>query len=78
MLMTGLAASVMWQYYVLDVEREKGALKSGKIVPWSGPGVAGKSIIALAEIVKTSSVVAGLKGRLMNWVRAMTLDQTVR
>ncbi|KAG2039901.1 glycoside hydrolase family 13 protein [Suillus americanus] len=67
-LMTSLAESIkarnMWQYYVLDVEREKevvkGAIKSGKIVPWSGPDVAGKSIVALAEIVKTSSIVAGL------------------
>jgi glycogen debranching enzyme len=68
LLMTGLAESIkarnMWQYYVLDVEREKkavkDAIKSGKIVPWSGPNVAGKSIVALAEIVKTSSIVAGL------------------
>ncbi|KAG1741105.1 glucanotransferase domain of glycogen debranching enzyme-domain-containing protein [Suillus lakei] len=54
----------MWQYYVLDVGREKevvkDALESGKIVPWSGPDVTGKSIVAPAEIVKTSSVVAGL------------------
>ncbi|KAG1745303.1 glucanotransferase domain of glycogen debranching enzyme-domain-containing protein, partial [Suillus lakei] len=33
---------------------------SGKIVPWSGPDVTGKPIVALAEIVKSSSVVAGL------------------
>ncbi|KAG2068753.1 glycoside hydrolase family 13 protein [Suillus decipiens] len=67
-LMTSLAESIkarnMWQYYVLDVEREKevvkDAINSEKIVPWSGPNVAGKSIVALAEIVKTSSVVVGL------------------
>jgi glycogen debranching enzyme len=66
--MTGLAESIkarnMWQYYVLDVEREKevvkGAINSGKIVPWSGPDVAGKSIVELAEIVKTLSIIAGL------------------
>ncbi|KAG1771577.1 hypothetical protein EV702DRAFT_1247405 [Suillus placidus] len=67
-LMTGPAASIkarnMWQYYVLDVEREKevvkGALNSGKIVPWSGSNIVGKYIVALAEIVKASSAVAGL------------------
>ncbi|KAG1849422.1 glycoside hydrolase family 13 protein [Suillus subalutaceus] len=56
-LMTSLAESIkarnMWQYYVLDIEREKevvkGAIKRGKFVPWSGPDVAGKSIVALAE-----------------------------
>ncbi|KAG1737189.1 hypothetical protein EDB19DRAFT_1928453 [Suillus lakei] len=48
--MTCLAASIkprnMWQV--------------GKLCQSSGPDVAGKSIVALAEIVKTSSVVAGL------------------
>ncbi|KAG1761122.1 hypothetical protein EV702DRAFT_1206803 [Suillus placidus] len=67
--MTGPAASIKarnrwWRYYVLDVEREKevvkGALNSGKIVPWSSSDVIGKSIVALTEIVKTSSVVVGL------------------
>jgi glycogen debranching enzyme len=68
LLITSLAESIeardMWQYYVLDVKREKelvkAAIKSGKMVPWSGPDVAGKSIVALAEIVKTSSIIAGI------------------
>ena len=68
MLLDGLTQFIkarnMWQYYVLNVQREKevvkGAIKSGKVVPWNGPDVAGKSIAALAEIVKTSSIIAGL------------------
>lgn len=54
----------MWQYYILDVQREKDTMKcaieDNKVIPWSGPDVAGKSIPAIAEIVRTSFIIAGL------------------
>lgn len=68
LLMDGLAEFIkdrnMWQYYVLDVQREKDvvtdAIKNDKVVPWSGPDVVGKSIAAVAGIVKTSAIITGL------------------
>jgi glycogen debranching enzyme len=67
-LMAGLAEFLkgrkMWQYYVLDVLQEKeaveSAIKNDKVVPWSGPDVTGKSVAAVAEIVRTSSIIIGL------------------
>lgn len=45
-----------WQYYVLDVAKEKekvqSALSSGKVDVWNGPGVHGKSIPELATILR--------------------------
>lgn len=45
-----------WQYYVLDVAKEKekvqGALSSGKVGVWNGPEVYGKSIPELAAILR--------------------------
>jgi len=67
-LMDGLAEFIkdrdMWQYYVLDVQREKDevrcAIESDRVTPWSGPNVAGKSVAAIAEIARTSSILTGL------------------
>ena len=54
----------LWQYYVLDVTREretvKAALSSKKVEPWTGADVAHKSVIELAEIVRSSGKVKGL------------------
>lgn len=45
-----------WQYYVLDVKKEKetvqAALSSGKIKPWEGPDITGKSAAELATILR--------------------------
>jgi len=45
-----------WQYYVLDVAKEKetiqGVLSSGKAGVWNGPDVHGKSIPELATILR--------------------------
>ncbi len=45
-----------WQYYVLDVKKEKevvrAALSSGEIKPWEGPDITGKSAAELATIMR--------------------------
>lgn len=45
-----------WQYYVLDVKKEKEAvqvaLSSGEIKPWEGPDITGKSAAELAIIIR--------------------------
>jgi glycogen debranching enzyme len=45
-----------WQYYVLDVAKEKetiqSAFSSGKVDAWNGPDVHGKSIPELATILR--------------------------
>ncbi|KAI9440605.1 glycoside hydrolase family 13 protein [Lactarius indigo] len=45
-----------WQYYVLDVKKEKESVKaahfSGEIKPWEGPDVKGKSAAELATILR--------------------------
>ena len=52
----------LWQYYVLDVKAEResvlAALKAGKAQSWDG--VAHKSVVELAGIVKTAGSVIGL------------------
>ncbi|KAJ7281772.1 glycoside hydrolase family 13 protein [Mycena rebaudengoi] len=54
----------LWQYYVLDVTREKdsvkSALSSGKVVSWDGPPVSNKTVVEIAEILRTSGKVQGL------------------
>lgn len=54
----------LWQYYVLDVEREKDSLKaaltSGKIEAWSGPTVKNKTIGELADIFRAEKKILGL------------------
>ncbi|KAJ3786515.1 glycoside hydrolase family 13 protein [Lentinula aff. detonsa] len=53
----------LWQYYVLDVAREKAAinaaLTSDKASPWTGPSIAGKSVIELAGILRGCNVILG-------------------
>ena len=45
-----------WQYYVLDIKKEKEAvqvaLSSGEIKPWEGPDITGKSAAELATIFR--------------------------
>jgi len=58
-----LKAFDLWQYYVLDVTREKSSVKtalSGKIVPWDGPDVAGKSVVDIALTIRSMDKVQGL------------------
>ncbi|KAJ3850530.1 glycoside hydrolase family 13 protein [Lentinula lateritia] len=54
----------LWQYYVLDVAREKESIKavlaSKKTSPWTGPSVAGKSVVELTEVLRGSNVIIGL------------------
>ncbi|KAJ6518635.1 glycoside hydrolase family 13 protein [Mycena sanguinolenta] len=54
----------LWQYYVLDVAREKdsvkAALTSQKVVAWEGPSVAHKTVVEIAEIVRASGKIQGL------------------
>ncbi|KAH9945728.1 glycoside hydrolase family 13 protein [Amylocystis lapponica] len=55
----------MWQYYVLDVVRErasvKEALEKANVKAWAGPEVAHKTIAELADIVRASGHVQGLR-----------------
>jgi glycogen debranching enzyme len=65
-LMTAFESHVkslnLWQYYVLDVEAErksvKSALEANTLHNWDG--VAHKSVVELAEIVRTSGQVTGI------------------
>ncbi|EGN96521.1 glycoside hydrolase family 13 protein [Serpula lacrymans var. lacrymans S7.3] len=53
----------LWQYYVLDVQGEKNSVKaalSSKTVLWEGPKLSGKSVVALADILRSSGLVKGL------------------
>jgi glycogen debranching enzyme len=53
----------LWQYYVLDITREKASVKtalSQKVVPWDGPDVAEKSIKEIAKILRDSGEIDGL------------------
>ncbi|GAW10005.1 glycoside hydrolase family 13 protein [Lentinula edodes] len=54
----------LWQYYVLDVAREKESIRavlaSKKASPWTGPSIAGKSVVELAEVLRGSNVIIGL------------------
>ncbi|KAF5316807.1 hypothetical protein D9619_006196 [Psilocybe cf. subviscida] len=54
----------LWQYYVLDVDREKesvkAALASGKTTSWAGSNVAGKTVAELADILRAESKIIGL------------------
>ncbi|KAJ7070105.1 glycoside hydrolase family 13 protein [Mycena amicta] len=54
----------LWQYYVLDVAREKdsvkAALSSNKIIAWDGPVVAHRTVVEIAEILRASGKIHGL------------------
>lgn len=47
-----------WQYYVFDVAAEKASIKSAfenkTVVEWTGVDVAHKTVVELAEVIKTS------------------------
>lgn len=47
-----------WQYYVLDVTKEKEAIKTAlpTAPAWSGPAVVGKTVVELAHIVRSSGL----------------------
>lgn len=53
----------LYEYYVFDVAREKESIKtaiaSTKVTPWTGPAVAGKTVVELAEILRSSDKIAG-------------------
>ncbi|TCD67967.1 hypothetical protein EIP91_011768 [Steccherinum ochraceum] len=55
----------MWQYYVLDVIKEKQAVKDaltkGSVTAWAGSNIAGKTVVELAEIVRDFGIVKGLR-----------------
>jgi glycogen debranching enzyme len=53
----------LWQYYVLDVARERVAVKaalSENVLPWDGPDVTGKSVVELAQILRSTGKMQGL------------------
>lgn len=51
-----LKALNFWQYYVLDVTREKASVKAAfaSAPAWQDPPVAGKTVAELAEIIRSS------------------------
>ena len=55
----------LWQYYVLDVVKEKQAIKDalsgGDVSPWSGSNISSKSVVELAEIIRDFGIVTGLR-----------------
>lgn len=55
----------MWQYYVLDVKKEREsvltALTGANAATWDGPDVVHKSVVELAEIVRASGNIHGHK-----------------
>ncbi|KAF9244670.1 glycoside hydrolase family 13 protein [Melanogaster broomeanus] len=59
-----LKSKNLWQFYVLDVQAEQAAvlsaLSANAVIPWIGEDVAGKSVVALAEIARSSCLAAGL------------------
>jgi glycogen debranching enzyme len=59
-----LKALDLWQFYVLNVQRERDnirtTLQSGSYKPWSGLVVTGKSVVDLAEIIKDQAMITGL------------------
>ena len=60
-----LKSKDLWQFYVLDTQEEKAAilsaLSSNSIVPWNGKDVNGKSAPAIADIVRSSGLIRGLR-----------------
>lgn len=66
-LVTALSEEIkalkLWQYYVIDVQSEKDAVKAclaGPITPWDGPDVANKSVVELALILKQAGKIQNL------------------
>lgn len=54
----------LWQYYVLDVDREKESVRarlvSNKAIAWDGPPVAHRTVVEIAEILRMSGKIQGL------------------
>ncbi|KZP16628.1 glycoside hydrolase family 133 protein [Athelia psychrophila] len=54
----------LWQYYVLNPKEEKAAVKAavtaGKVTPWNGDSVSGKSVVEVSEVARSSGIVEGL------------------
>jgi glycogen debranching enzyme len=54
----------LWQYYVLDVTKEretvKSAIVSKNITTWGGPSVTGKSDVEIAAMLRSSGKIHGL------------------
>ena len=59
-----LAARNLWQYYVLDVAKEKKAfrhaLTTSKVPEWNGSSLAGKSNVQIAETLRSEGKVQNL------------------
>lgn len=53
----------LWQYYVMNATTErasvKSSLSSGQVALWRGPDVKGKSVVEIAEIVRSSGLIRG-------------------
>jgi glycogen debranching enzyme len=66
-LINGFAAHVktldLWQYYVLNAEAEKTAIKMAvtteKIIPWTGAPVDGKTVVEIADAVRSAGKIEG-------------------
>ncbi|KAI6042102.1 glycoside hydrolase family 13 protein [Pisolithus marmoratus] len=58
-----LETKQLWQYYVLSTEAEKAAvtdaLLSNTIIPWTGEDVAGRTVVELANIVRSARLIQG-------------------
>jgi len=54
----------LWQFYVLQPSREResafSALCSDEIAVWTGPPVEGKSVVELAQIVRSENKIIGI------------------
>lgn len=54
----------LWQYYVIDVTKEKKAVRhvltTGTIPPWDGPDVNGKSAVELAKLLRSLEKIENL------------------
>lgn len=56
----------LWQYYVIDVAREKDSVKavlvSGNLKPWTGQNIANKSVADIAEVLRQDNgLIQGLR-----------------
>ncbi|KAI5984314.1 glycoside hydrolase family 13 protein [Pisolithus albus] len=58
-----LKTKQLWQYYVLNPEEEKAALTdaflSNAIIPWTGEDLAGKTVVDLANVVRSARLIEG-------------------
>ena len=53
----------LWQYYVLNVENERRAVRQAlesDVPVWVGPDVAGKDVVSIAQILKGGEFIEGL------------------